>query len=132
MTDKNENVAILIVSHSPDIARGTMAMAKQMSGEHVRLGWTGGNSDGALGTNLEDISKGIDVLWTESGVAVLVDLGGAEMNTEIAIENLPEYRRQKVVLCNAPIVEGAIMAATEASIGSSLTDVCAAAELSTD
>ena len=46
----------------------------------------------------------------------------------MAIEMLPEERRGRVALCNAPIVEGAIMAATEASGGASLAEVRATAE----
>ena len=48
---------------------------------------------------------------------MLVDLGGAETNSEMAIEMLPPGQRDRVVICNAPIVEGAVMAATEASGG---------------
>jgi dihydroxyacetone kinase DhaKLM complex PTS-EIIA-like component DhaM len=57
-----------------------------------------------------------------------VDLGGAETNSEMAIEMLPESRQGKVVICNAPIVEGAVMAATEASGGASLDEVRMTAE----
>ena len=62
------------------------------------------------------------------GVAVLVDLGGAETNSEMAIELLPEERRGRVVVCNAPVVEGAVVAATEAAGGSPLAVVRATAE----
>jgi dihydroxyacetone kinase DhaKLM complex PTS-EIIA-like component DhaM len=61
-------------------------------------------------------------------VAILVDLGGAETNSEMAIEMLPDDRRERVVICNAPVVEGAVMAATEASSGSPLSVVRATAE----
>ena len=61
-------------------------------------------------------------------MALLVDLGGAETNSEMAVEMLPEERQAKVVICNAPIVEGAVMAATEASGGGSLEEVRATAE----
>jgi dihydroxyacetone kinase DhaKLM complex PTS-EIIA-like component DhaM len=61
-------------------------------------------------------------------VAILVDLGGAESNSEMAIELLPEDRRSRVVVCNAPIVEGAVMAATEAWGGASLEEVRRTAE----
>ena len=77
---------------------------------------------------MEAISAAIEAAWSEQGVAVLVDLGGAEMNAEMAIEMLGENRRGRVTICNAAIVEGAVMAATEASMGSALADVCAAAE----
>ena len=110
----NKNVGIVIVSHSAEVARGTAQMVRQMVGREVPLGWCGGNPDGGLGTNVEAIMAAIDRAWSEKGVAILVDLGGAETNSEMAIEMLPEARRSRVVVCNAPIVEGAVMAATEA------------------
>jgi PTS hybrid protein len=58
----------------------------------------------------------------------LVDLGGAETNSEMAVEMLAEERQGKVVICNAPLVEGAVMAATEAWGGASLEDVKRTAE----
>lgn len=125
---RNGKVGIVIVSHSPDIARGTADMIRQMVGAEVRLAWCGGNPAGGLGTDVAAILESIDAAWSEAGVAVLVDLGGAEMNSEMAIEMLPEERRGRVVLCNAPIVEGAIMAATQASTGSTLEEVRVAAE----
>ena len=122
------NVGVVIVSHSPHVARGAEDMVRQMVGESVPLAACGGNSDGGLGTDVAAISAAIDAAWSDRGVAVLVDLGGAEMNAEMAIEMLAEDRRGQVAICNAAIVEGAVMAATEASIGSALADVCAAAE----
>ena len=61
-------------------------------------------------------------------MAILVDLGGAETNSEMAIEMLPEDKRGRVVVCNAPIVEGAVIAATESSGGASLDTVRSTAE----
>ena len=122
------NVGVVIVSHSPHVARGAEDMVRQMVGESVPLAACGGNPDGGLGTDVAAISAAIDAAWSDSGVAVLVDLGGAEMNAEMAIEVLDERRRGLVAVCNAAIVEGAVMAATEASMGSALAEVCAAAE----
>ena len=127
-TEAARNVGVVIVSHSPHVARGAEDMVRQMVGESVPLASCGGNSDGGLGTDVAAISAAIDAAWSERGVAVLVDLGGAEMNAEMAIEMLAEDRRGLVAICNAAIVEGAVMAATEASIGSALADVRAAAE----
>jgi len=124
----SENVSLVIVSHSPDIARGTAEMVRQMVGEEVKVAHCGGNPEGGLGTDVQRILQAIERAWSPRGVAILVDLGGAETNSEMAIEMLPEDRRSRVVLCNAPIVEGAIMAATEASGGSSLAEVRATAE----
>ncbi len=124
----SENVGFVIVSHSPDIARGVADMVRQMVGEEVVVAHTGGDPDGGLGTDVAKILAAIEEAWSPKGVAVFVDLGGAETNSEMAIEMLPEDRRSKIVLCNAPIVEGAIMAATEASGGASLENVRATAE----
>ena len=122
-----KNVGIVIVSHSADVARGTALMVEQMVGREVPLGWCGGNPDGGLGTNVEAIIAAIDKAWSERGVAILVDLGGAETNSEMAVEMIGEPRAERIVICNAPIVEGAVMAATEASGGASLKDVVATA-----
>jgi dihydroxyacetone kinase DhaKLM complex PTS-EIIA-like component DhaM len=70
----------------------------------------------------------IKQVWSKRGVAILVDLGGAETNSEMALEMLPAEMRSSIVVCNAPIVEGAVMAATEASGGSNLDAVRRAAE----
>ena len=123
-----KNVGIVIVSHSADVARGTALMVEQMVGREVPLGWCGGNPDGGLGTNVEAIIAAIDKAWSERGVAILVDLGGAETNSEMAIEMLQESRQGRVVVCNAPIVEGAVMAATEAASGATLDTVRRTAE----
>ncbi len=129
MTDNHSsNVGIVIVSHSPLVARGAADMVHQMVGESVPLAWCGGNGAGGLGTDVAGIHEGIEKAWSTRGVAVLVDLGGAEMNTEMAIELLEASRRPMVTICNAAIVEGAVMAATEASIGSDLPTVVSAAE----
>ena len=122
------NVGIFIVSHSADVARGTALMVEQMVGREVPLGWCGGDPGGGLGTSVEAIMKAIEQAWSESGVAILVDLGGAETNSEMAVEMLDEKRRGRVAVCNAPIVEGAVIAATEASGGSSLEMVKRMAE----
>ena len=125
---QSANVGIVVVSHSADVARGTADMVRQMVGDEVPLGFCGGDPSGGLGTNVEAIMRAIDVAWSPKGVAILVDLGGAETNSEMAIELQPAERQGLIVVCNAPIVEGAVMAATEASSGSSLAEVQKTAE----
>ncbi|MEP7239862.1 MAG: dihydroxyacetone kinase phosphoryl donor subunit DhaM [Devosia sp.] len=122
------NVGIVIVSHSALVAEGAADMVRQMVGNEVPLAWCGGNPEGGLGTSVEAIMAAIDRAWSDRGVAILVDLGGAETNSEMAVEMLPAERADKVVVCNAPVVEGAVMAATEASGGASLAEVRATAE----
>jgi dihydroxyacetone kinase phosphotransfer subunit len=122
------NVGIVIVSHSPLVAEGAADMVRQMVSDDVPLAWCGGDPSGGLGTSVEAIIAAIERAWSDAGVAILVDLGGAETNSEMAVEMLGEPRSSKVVVCNAPIVEGAVMAATEASGGASLAQVQATAQ----
>ena len=121
-------VGIVIVSHSPRVAEGAADMVRQMVGNEVPLAWCGGDPGGGLGTSVEAILDAIDRAWSDKGVAILVDLGGAETNSEMAIEMLPAEKAGKVVVCNAPVVEGAVMAAAEASGGASLAQVQATAQ----
>ena len=122
------NVGIVIVSHSPKVAEGAADMVRQMVGDSVPLACTGGDPGGGLGTSAEAILRAIEAAWSEAGVAILVDLGGAETNSEMAVEMLGADRSGRVVVCNAPIVEGAVIAAAESSGGSSLDTVRRMAE----
>jgi len=108
------------------VAVGLAAAASGCGGMTAPL--IGGNPDGGLGTNVPLIIEAINQVWSPKGVAILVDLGGAETNSEMAVEMLQPERRDRVVVCNAPIVEGAVMAATEAAGGSSLEQVRTVAE----
>ncbi len=122
------NVGIVIVSHSAKVAEGAADMVRQMVGTEVPLAFCGGNPAGGLGTSVEAIMAAIHKAWSDKGVAILVDLGGAETNSEMAIDMMPADRQRKIVVCNAPIIEGSVMAATEASGGASLEDVRRVAE----
>jgi PTS hybrid protein len=124
----SSNVGIVIVSHSPKVAEGAADMVRQMVGAEVPVAWTGGNPDGGLGTSVPAIIEAIDKAWSESGVAILVDLGGAETNSEMAVEMLDADKQSRVVICNAPIVEGAVIAAAEAASGATLDLVKKTAE----
>lgn len=126
--ERTANVGIVIVSHSPLVARGAADMVRQMVGDCVPLAWTGGNAEGGLGTHVAGIQAAIEAAWSEAGVAIFVDLGGAETNSETAAELLGATRAARIVVCNAPLVEGAVVAAAEASGGSSLAKVVATAE----
>lgn len=59
----------------------------------------------------------------EDGVIIFADMGSAVMNLEVAFEFFPEEIRDKFVIANAPILEGTISAALEASFGKSLEEI---------
>jgi PTS hybrid protein len=121
-------IGIVIVSHHPKIADGVRDLAKEMTQGKVTIAAAGGVDDTAIGTNVERIYQAILTANSDDGVLVLMDLGSAVMSTQAAVEMLPEEDRSRVRLSNAPLVEGAIVAAVEASIGNDLAQVNEAAE----
>ena len=117
-------VGLLIVSHSAHIAAGIKELAGQLTGGRVPIAAVGGTSDGRLGTNPDGIRAGFEAIAGPDGVLVLMDLGSAVLSAEAALEGV----RHPVQFSNAPLVEGAILAAVEAASGSDLQRTAAAAE----
>ena len=99
-----------------------------MTQGRVKVIAAGGVDDHTIGTNAERIHNAIIEAYSEDGVLILMDLGSAAMSAQMAIEMLPEDARYNVLLSEAPVVEGAIMAAVEASIGHNLEHINAVAE----
>jgi dihydroxyacetone kinase phosphotransfer subunit len=117
-------VSLLIVSHSAQIAGGIKELADQMTGGAVPIAAIGGTSDGRLGTSPDRIRAAFESVACSDGVLVLVDLGSAVLSAEHALEGVD----CPVSLSNAPLVEGAVLAAVEASVGGDLAGTAAAAE----
>ena len=129
MTDK---VSIVIISHSPDVASGTAEMVRQMSGQSVPVAHVGGDFEGGLGTNVEAIHQALEEVYSDLGVLVLYDLGSAEMCAETAMELLDVEKQKHVVISNAALVEGAVLAGAVSAGGGSLEEVKSAAEQNTE
>lgn len=142
-------VNLVIVSHSWHLAEGIKELAAQMTtlggtagrssdqddgpdADRVQIASVGGIWQGEegwrLGTDTTRILDAIHEVWTQDGVIVLVDLGSAVLSTEMALELLPDHMRTACRISNAPLVEGAVMAALEASLGNDLHTVNRAAE----
>jgi PTS hybrid protein len=117
-------VGLLIVSHSHKIAEGVKDLAEQVAGSRVLIAAVGGASDGALGTSADQIRNAAEQLSSTDGVLVLLDMGSAVLSTEMALENFDH----PYLLSNAPLVEGALLAAVEAATGADLQQTAAAAE----
>ncbi len=122
-------VGIVIVSHSARLADGVVELAIQMAGPDVTIVAAGGMDlpDRPLGTDAALIARAIDQAWTDDGVVVLMDLGSAVLSAEMAAEMLPDDQRSRVLLSEAPLVEGAVAAAVAARLGDSLDAVAAEA-----
>jgi PTS hybrid protein len=120
-------VGIVVVSHSARVAEGVVELAAQMAGPDVALIAVGGAADGSLGTDADRISSAITTADTGAGVVVLGDLGSAILASEAAIDGLGAAAA-RVRVSSGPLVEGAVVAAVQASIGQTVDEVLAAAD----
>ncbi|HET6870832.1 MAG TPA: phosphoenolpyruvate--protein phosphotransferase [Solirubrobacteraceae bacterium] len=120
-------VGIVIVSHSEALAEGVVSLAREMGSPELPIVAAGGTTEpGVLGTDAERVRAAIEEAMSEDGVLVLMDLGSALMSAEFAVELL-EDPSGRVMLSEAPLVEGAVAAAAAASGGASLEEVAAEA-----
>lgn len=120
-------IALVLVSHSALLAQGAAELAGQMAPD-VPLLPAAGTRDGGLGTSLDVVSGAVERALAEAdGVVMLADLGSAVLTVESALEIEDEWSG-RVVLADAPFVEGAVAAAVAAQQGGSLDAVLAAAQ----
>lgn len=129
MADSTEQlVGIVVASHSAKIAEGVVELAGQMAGPEVRLIAAGGAMDGSLGTDASRIAEAIAEADSGAGVVVLADLGSAVLSAKLALDMVPPETAARTRLSGGPLVEGAVVAAVQASAGDSLSAVLEAAQ----
>ena len=122
-------VNLVLVSHSPSLAAGVAELAAAMLQQPIKIATAAGTGDDQhpLGTNAMLIYQAIETAYSDDGVVVLMDLGSAVLSAEMALDFLPPDQRANVRLVAAPLVEGAIAAAVQASLGASIEQVAAEA-----
>ena len=125
MPEVAPQVGIVLVSHSVLLADGAADLAGQVSGGTVRVLAAGGTEDGELGTSAEKVARAVASAEAGAGVLVLPDLGSAVLTVRAMLEDMPGAR---VVLADAPFVEGAVAATVTAAAGADLKAVARSAE----
>jgi phosphoenolpyruvate---glycerone phosphotransferase subunit DhaM len=122
-------VGMVLVSHSEVLVNGLRDMVAQVAGEDVPVATAGGTDDGRLGTSAPRIAAAIRSTLGAGvdDVVVLLDLGSAALSLELACEEFTEADRARIRISEAPLVEGAVLAAVTASVGGSIDEVLAAA-----
>ncbi|GAB3617597.1 dihydroxyacetone kinase phosphoryl donor subunit DhaM [Okibacterium endophyticum] len=119
-------VGIVFVSHSRQLAEGLVELAAQMAPD-VALIAAGGTDDNGIGTSFDRVNTALRLAESGDGVVVLCDLGSAVLTTETALDFLDDDARSRILLVDAPIVEGGVAAAVSAQTGSSRDAVAVAA-----
>lgn len=83
--------------------------------------------DGELGTNPLQVAQAIRACPTDNQIAVFCDIGSSIMSFETACDLLSNLNHCQFRLVDAPLVEGSIAAAVEASLDGDLESVVRAA-----
>ena len=116
-------VNIILVSHVKEIAEGAKKLAEQMKHGKVEIIAVGGTADGDIGTDPDAIESAIKEVNKDDGIIILADLGSAIMSVNMVLDWLGDEVREKIVLADAPFVEGAVVAAVEAGMGNSIEEI---------
>ena len=118
-------IGIVVVSHSPALARAAVDLAAQMvQGRGRSSPWRPARR--WLGTDATDVSAALVEAASPDGVLVLMDLGSAVLSAELSLElNPPEGHRPAQ---RGPLVEGLVAAVVRAAGGADLETVAREAE----
>ncbi|MEU5883737.1 phosphoenolpyruvate--protein phosphotransferase [Spirillospora sp. NPDC047279] len=121
-------VGIVIISHSRTLAEGAAEVARTMGVGKAVVETAGGDADGGLGTSLDLVERAARAADDGDGVVLLADLGSSVLSAKLYVEDADGV----AVLADAPLVEGAVAAASMAATGAPLDAVVAAAESARD
>lgn len=114
-------INILLASHSKKVAEGLREILIQMAPD-VNIQVSGGDNEGHIGSNFEEINEIINKYATDDGLVIFFDLGSSMLNCQMAIDMLDEEKKSKVYLSGTPIVETSVQVAVSASAGQTLEE----------
>src|SRR5436305_10988114 len=110
------HVGLVLVSHSGAIADGLAELVGQVAGPDVPIVTAGGGPEGTLGTDGGRVLEALQAL-DGAGAVVLVDLGSSVLSVKAALAELEPEEAARILVADAPLVEGAIAAGVTASTG---------------
>lgn len=115
-------IGIVVVSHSPALARATVDLALAMVGDAPPpLAIAAGAGEDVIGTDATRVAAAIDEVASADGVLVFMDLGSAVLSATMALEFTETAA--EVRLSDAPFVEGLVAAVVLAAAGASLDEI---------
>jgi PTS hybrid protein len=128
VTNEWAPVALVLVSHSRELAEGAARVAGQMA-PRVLVVPAGGDDDGGLGTSYGRVEAALREATADGRSAVvLTDLGSAVLTSESVLEMADDELATRVRVADAPFVEGAVAAAVTAHGRADLAAVLASAQ----
>ncbi|MCX8650022.1 PTS-dependent dihydroxyacetone kinase phosphotransferase subunit DhaM [Gilliamella sp. B2776] len=121
-------VSIILVSHSKKITDGLKEMIEDMvdSTGDVRIFSAGGTEDGRMGTDSIAIYNIIKQCSNHRNILIFADIGSAILSAETAIDLIEnESLKNRVILVDAPLVEGAFVASIQAMVDNDVEGILA-------
>ena len=120
-------ISIVIVSHSEKVAAGAAEIANEMNMGGIKIVPAGGTGAGGIGTNAELIMEALNSVSDSDAILVFADLGSSILSTETAMDMMEPEIAAKVRIVDAPVVEGAIVAAIQAGLTDNADEIVEAA-----
>jgi dihydroxyacetone kinase DhaKLM complex PTS-EIIA-like component DhaM len=133
----------VVISHSRTLAEGVVELVRGLGIGGVPVEPAGGDVGGGLGTSIERVERAVRAVDTGAGVVLLADLGSAVLTAKAYLQEHEEHEEHeehgehgergeheaagRAVLADAPLVEGAVAAASAAATGADLAAVLRAA-----
>ncbi|MFB4313484.1 PTS-dependent dihydroxyacetone kinase phosphotransferase subunit DhaM [Actinomadura sp. 21ATH] len=119
-------VGIVLISHSRTLAEGAAELARTMGVGKAIAEPAGGTADGGMGTGIEVVEDAVERARAAGAgpIVLIADIGSSVMTARLVVDEA----EGDVVLADAPLVEGAVAAASTAAMGADLGAVVAAAE----
>lgn len=90
---------------------------------NVNILTSGGDKDGDIGSNFEEINEIINEYAKDDGLIIFFDLGSSMLNCQMAIDMLDEEKKSKVYLAGTPLIETSVQVAVNASTGETLDEI---------
>jgi len=112
-------VGIVIVSHSPKIGEGIKALIREVI-QDVPIKTASGTDSNKIGTSSTKIMEAIVNANKGKGVLIFYDIGSAKLNAELSLEMI---NLENIEISEAPIVEGAYVAAVESKLGKEIDEI---------
>lgn len=112
---------IFLVSHSKKITDGLKEMIEEMQqNPTVSIESLGGDSENQLGTDPLKILAALNAASNIEQIFIFCDIGSSLMSTELALDMADDELKEKVILMNAPLIEGAFATAITAGFSDDL------------
>ncbi len=116
-------IGLILVSHSVKITDGIKDLVIEMTKDEVPIVSAGGTSDGRLGTSADKIVDAINELSNCNNILIFTDIGSSIMSSEMALDLVGEELKNKCILVDAPMVEGAFIAGVQSMVSDDVNQV---------